>query len=117
MAKIYAPPKGFTPPDFCKFREDISKYFDACRKYEIRLKEWVRKNYKSPLAGKEISFPVGDGKARYIVASLKPVRLLHIDTGDGYQFQYAHRLTAEDVREEIRKSESLRDMFSKGKGR
>lgn len=65
-------------------------------------------------AGKEIRFPVGDGYARYIVAKLKPVVLIHI--GDAWHFEYANHLTASDVRKEIKKVEGLRAIFGSKKG-
>jgi hypothetical protein len=115
MGKIYAPPEGFEPPDLTI--QDIDKYLKECEKYEENLVKAIRTAYKGVCreAGEVISFPVCDGKARYIVATLKPVKLIHIDTGDAYQAPYVHRLTAKDLREEIRRTKALRDLFSKKK--
>jgi len=111
MARIYSPPEGLNPPSLKT--ENINSYWDDCEKYVSRLKKWAKKNGSGPEAGKSIFFPVADGKAHYIVFSIKPVQLIHVNTGDAYQFQYAHRLTASDIREEIRRSESFRKFFKR----
>jgi len=110
MAEIYGPPPEFTPPAFDLKYEEYAK---ECGKYVQSLKDWAKEKGNCPEAGKEIQFQVADGYARYIVFSLKPVRLIHIDTDDAYAFQYAHRLTAGDVRDEIKKLESLNAMFKR----
>lgn len=114
MAKIYSPPEGFEAPEL-DIKGDVQDYFKACDDYVKRLQESVRASYGSvcPEAGEIIAFPVADGKARYVVARLKPVELIHIDTGDAYHFEYVHRLTAKDVREEIRKVKALDALFSR----
>jgi hypothetical protein len=41
------------------------------------------------------------------------VELIHLDIYDGYNFQYANRLTATDVRNEIKRNEALAKLFSR----
>lgn len=110
MGKVYAPPDGFTPP---AFGQNVQEYSKKCDEYVEKLKKWAKENGTCPEAGKEIRFQVADGYACYIVVSLKPVALIHVDTLDAYQYQYAHRLTAKDVREEVRKLEAINKLFSK----
>ena len=99
MGKIYIPPEEFVLPSIT---QDWRKYGKECEKYEKRLKEWVKEVATNcPEAGEVIRFRVADGHARYMVYSLKPVILFHINTYDAYQFQYAHRLTANDIREQL----------------
>lgn len=115
MGKVYSPPEGFSPPDITDFikpgKFQTQEYHEACDKYMRDIKDWAKKESPDSEAGKMISFPVADGKALYIVFSLKPVTLIHVNTGDAYQYQYAHRLTASDIRKEIKRTEFLTDIF------
>lgn len=113
MAKIFSPPGGFDPPELS--HDNIKGYFEECEKYVERLKAAMKESYGNvcPEAGEEIRFPVGDGYARYIVARLKPVELVHVPIGDAWHFQYVHRLTAKDIREEVKKVKGLKGLFAK----
>lgn len=120
MAKIFSPPKGFEPPEFKRptdgnYHQAVQDYHKLEQNYVKSIKRAIRESYKPicPEAGKEIRFQVGDGYAVYVVARLKPVELVHVDAGDAWHFPYVHRLTASDVREEIRKQESIRKLFRK----
>jgi hypothetical protein len=66
-----------------------------------------------PESGKEITFPVADGRARYIVVSLKPVVMIHDDTGDAWNYDYVHRLTAADIRTKIKQQNDLNKLINK----
>lgn len=119
MAKIFLAPKELKSPkikDYIK-ANNISQYLKDCKEHLDRLCKALHESYKDvcPEAGKVIKFPEGDGYAVYVVARLKPVELVWVDMGDAWQFKYAHRLTASDVREEIRRDESLRKLFSSKK--
>jgi hypothetical protein len=121
MGTIYNAPEGFDPPDIQKYSKagNFDKYFKDCEKYVKNLKKTIKKGYGKacPEAGEEIHFPVGDGAARYIVATLKPVRLIHLAVGDAWQYQYAHRLTASDIRKEIKQDKEWKRIWaSKKKG-
>ena len=125
MAKIFDPPEGFNPPDIRSYvgsrsyKDNINDYFKACENYVKSIKKFARDAHRDvcPEAGEEIRFPVGDGYAQYIVARLKPVELIHVDSGDDWHFQYAHRLTASDVREEIRHNKAMNNLFRNAKKR
>lgn len=112
MGKIYAAPEQLSRPDYAKY-QDFNKYLAACNEYLDKIKTWAKHlNPSCPEAGKEITFPVADGQARYIVASLKPVALIHDDTGDAWEYEYAHRLTAADVRKRIQNLEGMNKLFA-----
>jgi hypothetical protein len=116
MGKIYNAPKEFKKPGYAQY-QDFNKYQTACNKYIEDIKAWAKsQNPSCPESGKEITFPVADGRARYIVVSLKPVTLIHDDTGDAWHYQYVHRLTAADVRKEVKKLEGLSKLFGSRKG-
>ena len=109
MGKIFAPPEGFNPPEYSQNTQD---YFKACENYIKAIQRVCKQAWPTcPEAGKVISFPVADGQAVYVVYSTKPVQLIHVDTGDAYSFQYAHRLTAADIRDEIKRQETMSKLF------
>ncbi len=109
MGTIYSNVEGITTPEI---GTDWDKYSEREEAYVTAVKKWAKNN--NPLckqAGEEISFPVADGRARYIVLSLKPVELVHLAVGDAWQFQYANRLTATDIRAEIKRRTALNKLF------
>jgi hypothetical protein len=116
MGKVYDPPKGFNPPDIrLASKIGFPEYQKLCEAFVDSVKRVAREQGDCPEAGKEINFPVGDGRARYVIFSLKPVKLVHLSVNDGYHFQYVHRLTAADIREELRKQNGLKKLFSSKK--
>lgn len=68
MAKIFNPPTEIEIPKFNwqTWREDEEQYIEKLRTY---LKEI---NPKEEECGEIIAFPVADGQARYMVASITP---------------------------------------------
>lgn len=122
MATIYSTPEEVKAPNIFddEFREhpdkigfDYEKYNKAEEKYLEDLKAFLIKRKKGKNVGEIIGFPVADGKALYMVASIRPLELVHIPLGDAYQFQYAHRLTAKDVDEEIRRNKAWGEFVAK----
>lgn len=112
MAKVYSAPKEIEPPSF-NFK-DMTEYEESISKYEAAIKAHIESlGYHNPETGKVIRFGVADGYASYMVISLKPVSLIHLEIGDAYQFQYAHLLTAAEIRKCMKREESLRSIFSK----
>lgn len=114
MATVYSVPDSIKVPEL-DFR-DINGYRDACNKFCAELKEWcvqraanvgvTDENY-----GEIIRFPVADGYAEYMVASLKPIQLIHLPLWDAWEFQYANRLTKKDIIEKIRQQKSIEKLF------
>lgn len=108
MGKIFAPPTEIGKP-----RVDFKRNWEEQEnEYLQKLRTWVKLNRPNKDAGEVISFQVADGYAQYMVLSLKPVELMHIPFGDGYQYQYANRLTAKDIREEIERGKLLAELFN-----
>lgn len=110
MAKVYGGIQGITKP---KITSNWQKYDSLCEKYVNAITKWAKDNSKCPEAGEEIHFGVADGRARYVVLSLKPVELVHLDVGDGYQFQYVNRLTAGDIKNELKRAQALNKLFAR----
>ncbi len=105
MAKIYNLPGEFTNkvPEF-DFKDTVKQRDEKEEKFLAELKAWLNKQgYNEEHTGEEIEFPVADGHARYMVASVKPVMLIHLPLNDAWSFQYAANLTKKD--------ESIRILF------
>lgn len=115
MATIYSAPEGYDAPEmnFKNFNRD--EWLKKENGYIARLAEWCRNRNPNDheYVGKIIRFPVADGYAIYMVASLKPVQLIHVELGDAWHFQYAKNLTKKDVMEEVKRLEALNKLFSK----
>lgn len=111
MATIYSPPGQIPVPelDFANF----SNYEKECKEYKSKLKEFLLKNNKGKHIGEIIRFPVADGYAEYMVASMKPVQLIHLPLGDAWQFQYAHLLGTKEIKEQIDSQKALEKLFKK----
>lgn len=113
MGKVYSPPQevGPEPQIGGSINFSFKKYHQECQEYVAKIVAYAKNNGSGDCAGKEIGFGVADGRARYIVFSLSPVKLIHVPTGDAYQFQYAHRLTAADIRKQIKQEAGLVKLF------
>lgn len=112
MGQIYSAPEELKVPDIAEASKiGFDAYLTKCNKYVSDVKAWAKKHGNCPEAGKEVGFPVADGHARYVVVSLKPVKLIHLPVGDAWEFQYANRLTARDIRNEIDRRKSLNKLF------
>jgi len=120
MGKVYREPKGIEPPDLGGFlrggKRDMREFFELEREYEGRVREWARANGSGKCRGEVVRFGVADGKASYVVLSLRPVRLIHLSAGDGYRFPYVERLTASDIRGRVESERSLAKLFESGAG-
>ena len=110
MAKIYASPKHIQPPELTI--RDVDEYWKECDEYIKKVQEWVRAQTSGEYIGEVVNFTVCDGYAKYVVWSLKPVKLIHLDIADGYQFQYANRLTAKDIKDKINYAKALDNLFN-----
>ena len=113
MGKIYNGIKGIAKPSF-KVPFDYKVYEQQTEEYIKQIQKLARNQNKCPEAGEIIYFSVCDGKAAYVVLSLSPVELIHLDIYDGYQYEYANRLTAKDIREKIRQNKVLCEIFGVG---
>lgn len=111
MAKIYAPPKSIKKPKF-DFT-DVQGSLKAEEKYVEELIGKLKKYHKGKNVGEIIRFQVADGYAQYIIASMRPLELVHVDTGDGYQFEYAHLLNETEVRKKLKQQEAMAKIFGK----
>lgn len=111
MAKIYAGIRGIEAPKFNW--NDLKEYARQCEEYVEALRTAVRNENSDPIVGEVISFQVADGYAKYLVASLKPVELIHLPFDDEYQFEYAHLLTVKEIKALVKQQEAMKKFFAK----
>lgn len=92
-----------------KFKKTIPNCFDCKGNYQELEKEWIgrlsnyiRDNYGSgQYIGRTLRFAVADGEAIYMVMRTSPVQLIHLPLMDGYQCQFAHLMTAKEIKKQI----------------
>lgn len=111
MATIYQSPSQIPVPelDF----QNFDNYLKECEEYKVKLKEFISRSRKGKYIGEVIRFPVADSYAEYMVASMNPPELIHIATGDAWEFQYAHLLGEKEIKEQIDRQKALKELFSK----
>lgn len=121
MGKIYSTPKGIKPsPETHDFmvdgKFDFKGMVEAEKKWVDELRDWCKADSDGEYVGEVIREGVADGYAQYMVYSLKPLALIHLPLGDGYQFQWAHRWTASDIKMMIEREKKLEGLFTQHKG-
>lgn len=109
MATILAPPEGFDPPEW-DFKKDREANMKAEADYIERLATWLRSTRQGELVGKVVRFPAADSYAQYMVASEKPLHLVHLPIGDAWQIPAAHArgLRLSDIRALLARKAILR---------
>ena len=111
---IYKAPDGLEAPEL-DFK-DVTKYKEEIKTNEEKLKQWcidrcVKGGKDTKNVGEVIRFPVADGYAEYMVASMTPLQLIHLEYYDAYSFQYVHLLTKKEVTEKINQQKALKKIF------
>jgi hypothetical protein len=113
MAKIYAPPKDLPVPEHDYSNFDMKKIQNADDEWTEKLRQYCLANGRDPERGEVVSFPWADGRAMYMVFSMKPLALIHMPLGDAWQYPDADLQTAARIRENIRRSKALSALFSR----
>jgi hypothetical protein len=109
-AKVYSCPSDIKQPSL-DFR-NIPNYRKECEEFKQTLKDMlVKRNPNGKNVGEIIRFPAADGYAEYMVAGMKPLELIHISLGDGWDFQYAHLMTAKEVQSKIDGDKAMAKLF------
>jgi hypothetical protein len=111
MATIYSSPTQIPVPELDW--KNIDNYEKDCQEYKNELKEYLLRVRTGKNIGEIIQFPVADGYAEYMVASMNPPELIHLPLGDAWEFQYAHLLGKKEIQEEIDIQKALKELFSK----
>ncbi len=111
MAKIFSCPSAIPVP---KLNFATLKQYDTdCEKFKEDLKKFLNENGRNGKnVGEIVRFPVADGYAEYMVASMRPLELIHLPLWDAWDFQYANRLTAKDIQKKIDGDKAMAKLFS-----
>ena len=112
MAKVFLLPSGFEAPEFDW--QNIEKYQKDCVFHTEKIKQWcVKRNPNQKNVGEVIRFPVADGYAEYMVASTKPVELIHLPYWDAYQSETAPLMTAKAIQDKVDQARAMEKLFNK----
>ena len=116
-AKIYSGIKGIECPkvSFEDYRNGTWRQKEE--DYISKLKETCKKNSEGNAVGEIIKFNVADGHAMYMVYSLKPLQLIHLNLGDGWQSEFAELLTVKKVLELVAREHALKEILAKHKNK
>jgi len=115
-AKIYNVPKEVKVPELNFNNFNLRKYEEDIKIFKQELIKYLNDiGYKESYVGETISFPVGDGKAEYMVFNLKPVMLIHLPIGDAWEFPQAHLLTKTEVLKLITQRKAIEKLFNRKK--
>jgi O-acetyl-ADP-ribose deacetylase (regulator of RNase III) len=112
MGQVFAPPTAVKKPEWEDYK-DWQLHLKAEQQYEEEIITWVKQHYTGAHVGKVVHFPQGDGYAAYVIAGLKPVKLIHLDTGDAWHYPYIERLTAADIKAKLKQQAGLAKIFGK----
>jgi hypothetical protein len=115
MATIYSIPDSVKAPklDF----NDIDAWQEDEKRFINEMVAFVKDYHPEggEHVGKTIKFPAADSYAVYMVASMKPLQLVHLPVGDAWQYPMAHRLKRKDVELMIQQQESLDKMVEENR--
>ena len=111
MATIYAAPEHIKAPQYDWSK--VSDWAEKNEKYIQELKEFCEENNTGGKnVGEVVRFPHADSTADYMVASMRPLELIHLETGDAWHYPYIQNMKAKDIQEKINQQKSLRKLFS-----
>jgi hypothetical protein len=110
MATIYSAPETIKKPemDFT----NMGAYKADNERFIKELKDLLLTRKKGKNVGEIIRFPVADGYAEYMVASMRPLELVHLPIYDAWEYPYINRLTAEDVNNKIAEQNAMERLFA-----
>lgn len=121
-ARIYSAPDEIeSVPEFDAFFDadhhfDGNAYFAACDAWTAKVSEWAREQHPNDaLAGEKWNYPVGDGKAQYVVYTSKPLALIWLPLGDAWQIPDVVRrgLTLADIRQGVEADKRIGELFGR----
>jgi hypothetical protein len=77
--------------------------------YVAKIKAAAFKQGRGKYRGKEVTFPVADGRARYVVLSNK--ELIHLPVGDAWNYRYIEHIPFSEIKLEIERQERIAELF------
>ena len=107
---IFSGIEGIELPEFDW--NDIPAYQEASKKYIDDLRaHLLEEDPNGENVGVEIRFPMADGYARYMVASMRPLELIHIGLDDAYHFPDVELYTANQIQAKVDQQKALEKLF------
>lgn len=111
MAKIFSAPDTIKPPVFnvrnlVETKENEKKYIEAVKQYCL-----TDNPKKDEYTGELFKIPMGDGYAMYMVYSMKPLHLIHLEIGDAWDSPYANNVTSKFVKSHIDGAKKIEKLF------
>ena len=111
MGVIYNVPSTIKVPEY-DYKNREQSLIDESKFYE-ELKSYLKERNTNKYVGEVAQFAVADGYAVYMVASIKPLELVHIPLYDGYEYPYISRLKSSDIIDNINSRKRLSELFKK----
>ncbi len=103
MGKIFKAPDQIEKPTF-DFRDMVGSRTSELH-YVHQVKEWCKANSKdktnAEYIGEGFRIPMGDGYAQYVVLSIKPLQMIHLEIGDAWDSPLADQVNAAYVKQHI----------------
>ena len=108
-----APPCELDMGSLQKYRE----YESNVTRWKKILSDQYRRECAQEFVGEVIRTPIADGFAEYIVVSARPLRVVHLDVGDGWNAPrpWIRGLRHEDVAEMIAVEKSIARAMAKNR--
>jgi len=112
MAEIFKAPSAVALPETDWSNYNQETYEANENKYLAELVSYINDmGYKGKNVGEVLRIPECDGHAQYMVMSMKPVRLIHLELGDAWGSQFAELLTAKKVNEMLNADKKMKELF------
>lgn len=111
MGKIYSAPSSIKAPSYAW--DGTQNWQEEEKRYRNELKALLRKRKSGKYVGEVVRFPYADSHAEYMVASLRPLELVHVPLGDAWEYPYIERLTAKDITTQIEQTKRIEAIFAK----
>ena len=115
MATALRAPEGFDPPALTlgDFKDGTWQAKEAA--YIESLADRAKMNGTNPLLGEVVRWPRADGFAEYMVWQTKPLQLVHLNVGDGWQIEpeLMRGLRLADIRGMVDHDKRLRELFER----
>ena len=100
MAEIYNAPKEIELPNYSF--DNVGNWKDEEASYKKKLIAHINDmGYNGKNVGEIIRLPMADSYAQYMVLSMKPLGLIHLELGDAWTSEFAELLTAKKVNQMI----------------
>ena len=112
MADVFNVPKEIKEPDY-NFSNYTHKNAEKEEKrYLDEIRNFLKVNgKKGKNVGEVINIPMADSGAQYMVASMRPLQLVHLRLGDCWDSEFASLLTATKVNEMIARDKAMEKLF------